>query len=128
MCVLHSICIEETDGGATAAEPRIIRKLDDETMKKLDIPTIHPRQSVSSACLKNLENITLVPNPTTGELRIINYESGIMDVEIFDVYGRMQKVENRKQNVYDISHLQSGIYFVRIITEGGEIVKKVVKQ
>jgi len=32
-------------------------------------------QSASSVCLKTaLDNITLVPNPTTGELRITSYE------------------------------------------------------
>jgi hypothetical protein len=75
-------------------------------------------------------SITLYPNPTTGELRIlVNNEQLIMNnVEVFDVYGRKQKAESRKQNVVDISHLPTGVYFVKIFTEIDEIVKKVVKQ
>ena len=30
--------------------------------------------------------------------------------------------------VFDISHLQPGIYFVKISTEAGKIVKKVIRQ
>jgi len=45
---------------------------------------------------------------------------------------RKQKAESRKQKtestVIDISHLQAGVYFVKVITEQGEIVKKFIKQ
>jgi hypothetical protein len=79
------------------------------------------------------ELLSVYPNPTTGELRITNYELRIKGVEVFDVSGRMQKAESRMQNVeeervLDISHLPTGIYFVKVTTEQGEIVKKIVKQ
>ena len=80
---------------------------------------------------------TLVPNPTTGELRIENGELIIMEVEVFDVYGRKQKgnsppfMEGWQPQadgvVINISHLQAGIYFVRISTETGTITKKIIK-
>jgi hypothetical protein len=72
-------------------------------------------------------NISVYPNPTMGELRITNYELEISDIEVFDVYGRKQKAESRKKNEIDISHLPAGIYFVKITTEKGQVVKKVVK-
>ena len=75
-----------------------------------------------------LEGISIYPNPTTGELRITNYELGITNVEIFDIYGKKQKAESRKQNIVDISNLATGVYFIKISTEAGELVKKVVKQ
>ena len=89
--------------------------------------------SVSSACKKTLDNITLVPNPTTGELQITNYELQITSIEVFDVYGRKQKAESRKEKAegnmeIDISHLPAGLYFVKIQTEAGEITKKIIKQ
>jgi hypothetical protein len=71
--------------------------------------------------------ITVYPNPTMGELRITNYELGIMGVEVFDVYGRKlvsQKSPISPETVINISHLAAGIYFLKI---GGETVK-VVKQ
>jgi len=85
------------------------------------------------------EGIILFPNPTTGELTITNcspdrgklseanYELRITNVEIFDIVGRKQKAEGRKQNEIDISHLQSGFYFVKITTEKGIITKKIIK-
>jgi hypothetical protein len=76
--------------------------------------------------------INLFPNPTTGELTITNFGFQISGVEIFDVYGRMQKAESKRQKaegvVLNISHLNSGIYFIKIYTDAGEVVKKVVKE
>ena len=87
----------------------------------------------SSFGLGNLQKeiISIFPNPTTGELRIENGELRIRSVEVFDVYGRklQSKIVNLKSEiVLDISHLNSGIYFVKISTEQGEIVKKIIKQ
>jgi hypothetical protein len=68
-----------------------------------------------------ISHTTIYPNPTVGELRIENGELRIENVEVFDVYGRKQKAENRKQNegstVIDVSHLSPGIYFVRVYNE-----------
>ena len=73
--------------------------------------------------------LVVYPNPTIGELRIEVAGQARNDVEIFDIFGRKQKAESRKQNGekemgMDISHLPAGVYFLRI---GGETVK-VVKQ
>jgi uncharacterized repeat protein (TIGR02543 family) len=79
--------------------------------------------------------IQIVPNPTTGELRIkisdMRYE--ICDIAIYDVFGRKQKAEGRRQKaegkiLMNISHLPTGVYFIKINTDAGEIIKKVVKQ
>jgi len=91
--------------------------------------------------IKEIENnfdIQVYPNPTRGELRVTSYElqvnKGInpLVVEVFDIYGRKQKAESRRQKaenemVLDISGLSAGVYFVRISTEKGVVNKKVVK-
>jgi len=78
------------------------------------------------------EGLRVYPNPATEELIINNYELRIIDVYIYDVYGKMQKAESGKWKaesiVIDISHLQAGVYFVKVLTEQGEITKKIVKQ
>ncbi|MCL2290991.1 MAG: T9SS type A sorting domain-containing protein [Bacteroidetes bacterium] len=88
--------------------------------------------SVPSVCEKNaLENITIHPNPTTGELTISSTGHQISDIEIFDVYGRKissHHLSSSSHQKIDISHLNSGIYFIKVITKQGNIVKKVVKQ
>ena len=76
---------------------------------------------------QSAESIQIAPNPTTGELTINNEQLIIKSIEILDVYGKKQKAESRKQNVIDISKLQTGIYFVRITTENGIITKKIIK-
>jgi uncharacterized protein YjdB len=78
----------------------------------------------------DVEDITIYPNPTSGELTIENGELKIENVEVFDVIGRMYHVETLRATSLqlDISHLPTGIYFVRIQTENGKIItRKVVK-
>ena len=98
-------------------------------------------------------NIQLFPNPTTGELTITNrspvrgklsaanYELQITNVEIFDIYGKQLSsstpfnfparggdLTSSSHHKIDISHLSAGVYFVKIYTEKGEVVRKVVKE
>ena len=81
---------------------------------------------------KNHNVFSVFPNPTTGELRIENGELRIENVEIYDVYGRKlylsthPLVHSSTVNI-DISHLQNGVYFVKIYTEAGVVTKKVIK-
>jgi hypothetical protein len=79
-----------------------------------------------------LPAIVIYPNPTTGELRINKGACPIISIGVFDVYGKMQKAESRKQKaeseiVMDISSFASGIYFLRIQTEQGTVTRKFVK-
>jgi len=62
---------------------------------------------------------TIYPNPANGELRITNYELRDGVIEIFDVYGRKQVAESRRQKaegevVINISNLSSGVYYIRV--------------
>ena len=89
---------------------------------------------INNVGIKNYTSaIQLYPNPASSELRITNYELRITNVEIFDVFGRKQKAESRKQKaegeiVINISHLPPGVYLIKIYTEQGEMVEKIIKQ
>ena len=75
--------------------------------------------------------LTVYPNPNTGELVVTSYGLQVTNVEIYDISGKKQKAESRKEKaeiIIDISSLPVGIYLVKVITEQGEIVKKIVKQ
>ena len=73
--------------------------------------------------------VKIYPNPTTGELKIENGWLRVENVIIYDVFGKIQKTENGKMgNAIDISHLPAGAYFVKISTEAGEVVRKVLKE
>ena len=82
--------------------------------------------------ITNNEEIKVFPNPTNGELRIENGELLIDKIEVFDMIGRtvafQKSITPSTHQILNISNLTSGIYFVKISTKQGEIVKKVVKQ
>jgi hypothetical protein len=76
--------------------------------------------------------VLVYPNPTTGELTITNYELQITNIEIFDIYGRKisfnHLINTSSHHLINISHLQTGIYFIKVQTEQGEVVEKIIKQ
>jgi hypothetical protein len=73
--------------------------------------------------------VKIYPNPTTRELKMENGEFKIENIIIYDIFGKIQRIENWKtENTIDISHLSAGIYFVKIYTEAGEVVRKVLKE
>jgi hypothetical protein len=77
-----------------------------------------------------LVNLKIYPNPTTGQLKIESEEMRIVNVEIFDIFGKkvlLQKSLMSFETVINISHLSAGVYLLRISTEAGEVVRKVVK-
>ena len=75
-------------------------------------------------------NVSVYPNPTTGQFKVQNSEFRIQSVEVYDVYGKL--ISNMEVNdndvTIDISSYNNGVYFTRIRTENGTVTKKVVKQ
>ena len=90
--------------------------------------------TLSSSIEKTNNNfaIDVYPNPTKGELKIENGELKIEKVELFDVFGKKQIIILNSQfstlNLIDLSHLPAGVYFIKISTEAGQVVKKIVKK
>jgi hypothetical protein len=81
--------------------------------------------------LENSQNITIHPNPTTGELRVVSSEYRVLSIEVFDIYGKLLKskiVDLKPEIVMDISHLSSGIYILAIQTPTGVFYEKITKQ
>jgi len=76
--------------------------------------------------------IVVYPNPTTGELTIKNEQLTINSVEVFDVVGKRLSlhhlISTSSNHHINVSHLKSGIYFIKINTNEGTITKKVIKQ
>ncbi len=77
---------------------------------------------------ENTTQVDIYPNPVNDRL-YIKAEIEIEEVVIYDVYGRQQSTVNGQQSLsIDLSNLSSGIYFVKINTEKGNIVKRIIKQ
>ena len=81
--------------------------------------------------------LQVYPNPTRGEIQVTSYELQVTRIEVYDVMGRMVTPLNPPEGGRlpsfggvgggNISHLPSGIYFLRIQTETGVVVRKVIK-
>jgi|GEM_PF-104662 len=78
----------------------------------------------------NLETaIMLYPNPARHELRIaIDGNITVKSLEIVDASGRSVHVAINPMRSIDVSRLPQGIYFARIETDKGIVVKRFVKE
>jgi len=78
-----------------------------------------------------IPEVSVYPNPTTGDLRIMNYDLRIEHIEIYDVFGRKvfsnHLITSSFNYIINISYLPKGIYIIRIQTEKGMLNKKIIK-
>lgn len=76
----------------------------------------------------SLVDIKVYPNPSSDKIFIDSTNKFIDQVVIYDILGKQlfSKHENVKE--VDISHLQNGMYFLRIATDNGELIKKIIKE
>ncbi|MBQ5856681.1 MAG: fibronectin type III domain-containing protein [Bacteroidales bacterium] len=76
-------------------------------------------------------SINIYPNPVNDKL-YIETQTQTLTVEIYDIYGRIQNLSNsatqQLSNSIDVTNLNSGVYFVKVVTENGEVVKRFVKK
>lgn len=73
--------------------------------------------------------ISLYPNPTSSMVNI-KAENTIKSTELYDVQGRLIQINKTDSNevVLDISTYNSGIYFIKVTTDVGSKIKKIVKE
>ena len=76
-------------------------------------------------------SINLHPNPVNDKLYIETQTlTQTLTIEIYDVYGRCQELSavSCQPSVIDVSGLNSGVYFVKVVTENGEAVQCFIKK
>ena len=82
--------------------------------------------------ISDVEHTSLKIYPTPANERLyIETEFKIEEISILDVYGRHQvaKVLSRQDNTsVDLSELKSGVYVVKIYTDKGNFIKRIIKQ
>ena len=74
--------------------------------------------------------INVYPNPVNDKL-FIETETVVEEVVVYDVYGRHQVTETPSHQgdlSIDVADLNSGVYFVKVVTENGEAVQRFVKK
>lgn len=76
---------------------------------------------------KNNALIQVYPNPAKNKLKIENIENfRIESISIINLTGQKIKQFEPKKTHLDISGITSGIYFLKITFEKGEIIKKII--
>ena len=96
----------------------------------LALEEIEDYQDITGIEDKFTNNVSIYPNPAKDRL-YIETESEIEEVIVYDIYGRHQVTEtpsHQEMISIDISNLTSGVYFVKINTAEGNIVKRFVKE
>ena len=84
-------------------------------------------QSLSNTVFEKDDSINVSPNPTSGTINI-NSNFNIKKVELYDVQGRVLETQIGETKTIDISEKANGIYFLKITSEKGSKVEKVIKE
>lgn len=88
-------------------------------------------QPLSLNSVKNLnENPYLYPNPTQGIIRIsgLNQSNNKSQIEVIDALGRqLLNTQLSNDNTFDVSFLNPGLYWIRLISETNSTVMPFVK-
>lgn len=86
---------------------------------------------VNTLAVQNFENssIKIFPNPTSNILNIQS-ESIVDSIELIDLNGRSIETysPNAKETLLNLEKVASGMYLVKVTTEKGTSVQKVIKQ
>lgn len=87
---------------------------------------------------ENVASFNIYPNPVNDKL-YIETEVQVEEIAVYDIYGRLAcrdasnastNASNASTNAFNVSvqDLDAGIYFVKIVTENGEVVKRFIKK
>lgn len=88
-------------------------------------PDLSPCSTLSSDGFA-LENVSVYPNPTIGQISIRTTQT-IKKVEIYSVIGKKLKEFINSEQI-DLTHLNSGIYYLKIHGDNGSVTKKIIKE
>jgi hypothetical protein len=86
-------------------------------------------QTLNNSSFMKDDSISIFPNPANSVVTI-KCDSTIKSIELFDVQGRIlvTKVISENSEVLDISDKANGIYFLKITSDKGSKVEKLLKE
>lgn len=74
----------------------------------------------------NLVSITVYPNPTHNEIFIESSET-LINYQVLDLQGNLIMKNALEKSKVDLSELENGVYFLKLTTTKGTIIKKLIK-
>ncbi|HLP65062.1 DUF7619 domain-containing protein [Flavobacterium sp.] len=86
-------------------------------------------QTLSNGEFATDYSVVIAPNPTKNSINV-NCNNTIKSIELYDVQGRvlMTQLANDSQSSVDVSNYTNGIYFVKVTTENGTKIEKIIKE
>lgn len=104
---------EEYDGGFLVG-----------TIPEGTVYTFNPATLASEEFKEN--TFVVYPNPVSNVLYILSDEA-LFNTKLYNTLGQEVPLKKGNNQSYDVSALSSGIYLLKITTESGSIVKRIVK-
>lgn len=86
-------------------------------------------QTLATTVFDNNQWVSIYPNPTSNRVQIQS-EIELKSVELYDVQGRLliaNEVQG-KQAVIDISNQNAGLYLLKVVSDQGTVLKKIMKK
>jgi len=121
----YNICLTITDGTGcttTYCDSSYLAKQNTNTMVTVNVIST---TGVTENSINNL--FTVFPNPAKNTLTISGINNSSI-VEVYNISGRMLLIKQLTTPEIDISTLAKGLYFIKLTTQGGSVVKKFVKE
>jgi hypothetical protein len=84
--------------------------------------------TILSVTENRINSITLSPNPTKGLVTITEPTIIIKSIKVYDMLGKQVLTDNNNSHTINLTMLQSGLYLVKVETEQGNIMSKVIKE
>lgn len=72
------------------------------------------------------DSVSIYPNPSAGKVTVKS-DSEVRSIEVFDVQGRLLQVRTDASEI-DVSIHLTGLYFIRIKTDNGSKVERLIKK
>lgn len=94
-----------------------------------ELDAIFTNYTLSTADVEKVK-VAIYPNPVADILSISSINNRVLSIEIYTIEGKnvtIHTVVNQEINNINVTHLDSGIYFLNIFTDDGRITKRIVK-
>ncbi|RKE99083.1 T9SS type A sorting domain-containing protein [Ichthyenterobacterium magnum] len=124
LIIATDLYIHISAGAIVDADSEIVVSLNNnpETLNFTAVNTL----DVNKLSIEN--SVSLYPNPVKNSLNISTKEISIQRVSLYDVLGKKINQSQFINETIDFSLLEKGMYLLKIETDRGEIIKKVIKQ
>ncbi|MFD2942604.1 pectate lyase family protein [Flavobacterium notoginsengisoli] len=123
--------IDGTNYTATAGIITVTLPAGNHTIAKKDTANLFYIKTAYSGTLKidqyaETQNLVVYPNPVTNQMYILS--DNVQKVEIYNILGSLVKTIEKNTESIDMSHLTTGHYIVKIKTDNGIVIKKIIKK